>query len=997
MAEESGSTIDRRRFLTVLGTTSAGAAALGGCSTDRVEKLIPYLVQAEDQVPGVATYYASSCTECTSGCGLHVRTREGRAVKLEGNPEHPINQGKLCSRGQAALQGLYNPGRLKGPMGRGADGKLQEITWDDAIGRLAAKLGPAGNRVVAISGAGRGTFSDLLADWVGALGGRVVRYEPFASEALRAANRQVFGLDQLGTYDFGKARHIVSFGADFLESWPGSIEHQRGFAQSHGFSGAGVAKFVYLAPRRDLTGLNADEWYPVQPGSETALALAMANVVSAERGGNAGLRSALAAFTPEMAARETGLSAALIERLGREFAAARPSVAVAGGLAVQHAGAAELCAAVNLLNFVAGNLGQTIRFGANMESADGYSALNSLLATIDSGQVAVALVHDANPAYTVPRASRFASRFQKVGFKVSTSMYLDETAALCDLILPQHHALERWDDLRPQAGVHNLMQPVMEPVFNTLPAGEVLLRTAKKLGGPLARFTAPTYQAYLQSRWQALAAQRGERDFAAFWHGAVQRGGVFAEAPQTSVSLAPGASQVKYTRPTFEGTGELVFLTYPHGMLHDGRGANKPWLLENADPVTKISWHSWVEVHPDVARKLDVRNGEILRVTSPHGTVEAPVYVYAGIHPSVVAMPLGFGHTEYGQFAKGRGVNALDLLGAPQAAFLPYVSTRVTIAKTGDYKKLATLEGTPRQLGRGIAEAISLDAAQKGLTIEQAYIAEGRGKHEINTEAELEAVKGWSAEQAEATQYGDYAAANPRWGMAIDLAKCTGCQACVTACYAENNIPTVGEGEIHKGREMTWLRIERYWEEDQAPGAGASARFIPMLCQHCTNAPCEPVCPVYAAYHTADGLNGQVYNRCVGTRYCANNCPYKVRYFNWYKYNEMSWPSPLHLQLNPDVTVRARGVMEKCTFCIQRIRGAQNTARLENRPIRDGEFTTACAQACPSDAIVFGNVNDPASRVARVRKENRGYRVLEDLNTRSAITYLAKVVLPREA
>jgi molybdopterin-containing oxidoreductase family iron-sulfur binding subunit len=360
-------------------------------------------------------------------------------------------------------------------------------------------------------------------------------------------------------------------------------------------------------------------------------------------------------------------------------------------------------------------------------------------------------------------------------------------------------------------------------------------------------------------------------------------------------------------------------------------------------------------------------------------------------------MPLGLGHTEYGQFARGRGVNALDLLGSPQGPFLPYVSTRVAVAKTGEYKKLATVEGTPRQLGRGIAEAISLDAARKGLSIEQAYIAEGRGKHEINTEPELEALKGWSQEQAEATQYGDYAAANPRWGMAIDLAKCTGCQACVTACYAENNIPTVGEGEIHKGREMTWIRIERYWDESEAPEAASNARFIPMLCQHCTNAPCEPVCPVYAAYHTADGLNGQVYNRCVGTRYCANNCPYKVRYFNWYKYNEMSWPSPLHLQLNPDVTVRARGVMEKCTFCIQRIRGAQNTARLENRPVRDGEFTTACAQACPSDAIVFGNVNDPASRVARLRQENRGYRVLEDLNTRSAITYLAKVVLPREA
>jgi molybdopterin-containing oxidoreductase family iron-sulfur binding subunit len=576
-------------------------------------------------------------------------------------------------------------------------------------------------------------------------------------------------------------------------------------------------------------------------------------------------------------------------------------------------------------------------------------------------------------------------------------MYLDETAALCDLLLPQHHALERMDDLRPRAGVYSLMQPVMEPVFNTLPAGEVLIRTAKKVAGPLARFNAPSYQAHLQSRWQALATQRGERDFAAFWHGALQRGGVFAESPATPVSLAPEATSVKYTRPTFEGDGEFTFAAYPHGTLYDGRGANKPWLLENGDPVTKISWHSWVEIHPETARRLDVRNGEVLRLTSPHGTVEAPVYVYPGVHPQVVAMPLGFGHTEYGQFAKGRGVNALDLLGAPRGAFLPYVSTRVSLSKTGNYKQLATSEGNPRQLGRGIAEGVSLDAAQKGLTIEQAYIAEGRGKHEVNTEQELEAVKGWSEEQAEATQYGDYAAANPRWGMAIDLAKCTGCQACVTACYAENNIPTVGEGEIHKGREMTWIRIERYWEESGAVGGEATARFVPMLCQHCTNAPCEPVCPVYAAYHTADGLNGQVYNRCVGTRYCANNCPYKVRYFNWYKYNEMSWPDPLHLQLNPDVTVRARGVMEKCTFCIQRIRGAQNNARLENRPIRDGEFTTACAQACPSDAIVFGNLTDPASRVAQLHQNPRGYRVLEDLNTRSAITYLAKVVLPAEA
>jgi molybdopterin-containing oxidoreductase family iron-sulfur binding subunit len=428
-------------------------------------------------------------------------------------------------------------------------------------------------------------------------------------------------------------------------------------------------------------------------------------------------------------------------------------------------------------------------------------------------------------------------------------------------------------------------------------------------------------------------------------------------------------------------------------MLYDGRGANKPWLMENADPVTKITWHSWVEVSPAAARALDVRDGEILELASPYGSVEAPVYVYPGIRDDTVAIPLGFGHTAYGAIAQGRGVNALDLLGAPRGEFVPYLSTRVTLRKTGGYRKLASVAGVPRQLGRGIAESVSLAAARKGLTVEQAYAEEGHGKHEINTERELEAIHGWSEAQQRAAERGDYAADVPRWGMAIDLAKCTGCSACVTACYAENNIPTVGESDVLRGREMTWMRVERYWDDAEGHEA-ASPRFVPMLCQHCANAPCEPVCPVYAAYHTADGLNGQVYNRCVGTRYCANNCPYKVRYFNWYKYNERAWPEPLHLQLNPDVTVRARGVMEKCTFCVQRIRGAQHQARLEDRPLRDGEFTTACAQACPSDAIVFGNVRDPDSRVARIKQDPRGYRVLEDLNVRPAVTYLAKVVLP---
>jgi anaerobic selenocysteine-containing dehydrogenase/Fe-S-cluster-containing dehydrogenase component len=1013
---EPPSTLDRRRFLTVLGVTAGGGAmALSGCSTDRVQKLVPYLVQSEDQVPGVATWYASTCTECPSGCGVHVRTREGRAVKLEGNPEHPVNRGKLCSKGQASLQGLYNPGRIKAPMARTADGGFAEITWDKAIERLAAKLNEAGSKVAVISGASRGTFGDLLAEWTTALGGRLVRHESFDHEPVRAANRQVFGLDEVPAHDFGKAKYIISFGADFLESWGSPIEHQRGFARSHGFADGDVARFVYAAPRRDLTGLNADEWVPIKPGSEAALALAMASVLVRERSDDrAGLAAALGSFTPAMAAQETGLSAATIERLAREFAAARPSLAVAGGIGSQHAASTEVCVAVNVLNFVAGNVGETVLFGAGMPMADGHGALAKLAQSMEGGEIAVALVHDANPAYTLPKSSGFAARFAKVGFKVSISSYLDETAALCDLLLPQHHALERWDDSRPRAGVHGLMQPVMEPVFNTLAAGEILLRLSRKAAGPLARFAAPTWEEHLKSRWRDLATELGEGDPVAFWHSAVQRGGVFRDPPappQVALALADG--RLAYTKPTFEGDGAFTFLTYPHAMLHDGRGTNKPWLLENADPVTKITWHSWVEVSPAAATRLDVRDGEIVELTSPYGKVEAPVYVYPGIRDDAVAIPLGFGHTAYGTFAQGRGVNALDLLGAPRGEFVPYLSTKVSVQKTGRYRKLASVAGVPRQLGRGIAQAMPLEAAKRGLTVQQARAEEGHAHHEINTERELEAIHGWGEAQKRATQHGDYANEHPQWGMSIDLAKCTGCSACVTACYAENNIPTVGESEVLRGREMTWLRIERYWEDaghggsehgegghgpqSSEPAAAPSARFVPMLCQHCGNAPCEPVCPVYAAYHTADGLNGQVYNRCVGTRYCANNCPYKVRYFNWYKYNEQAWPEPLHLQLNPDVTVRARGVMEKCTFCIQRIRDTQNHARLEDRPIRDGEFTTACAQACPSDAIVFGNVKDPGSKVARIKQDARGYHVLEEINVRPAVTYLAKVLHPVEA
>ncbi|MGE5231580.1 MAG: molybdopterin-dependent oxidoreductase, partial [Deltaproteobacteria bacterium] len=580
-APGSPSTIDRRRFLSVLGVSGAGAAVLSGCSTDRVQKLIPYLVQSEDQVPGVATWYASTCSECSAGCGLHVKTREGRAIKLEGNPEHPVNRGKLCSRGQASLQGLYNPGRLKGPMARGAGGGFQEITWDDAIQRLAAKLAAAGGKVAVISGAGRGTLSDLMADWTAALGGRLVRYQPFDHEPLRAANRAVFGRDELPAHDFARAQYVLSFGADFLETWLAPVENQRGFAASHGFHAGRMSKHVAFAPRMSLTGQNADEWHAIRPGSEAALALALANLLVTEHGAAAGpLAGSLAAFTPERAATESGVPAETIRRIAGEFAAAKPSLAVAGGVASQHRGAIEACAAVNVLNWVAGNIGQTVHFGADLEAADGAAALDALGAALDGGQVAVLLVHEANPLYALPRSAGFAPRFAKAAFKVSTSPYLDETAAQCDLLLPDHHGIERWDDARPRAGVVSLMQPVMEPVFKTMATGDVLLKTAQKAGGALARFNAPTYEAHLKARWADFAKAQGQADAEAFWRAALQRGGVFSEAAPVEVKVVPGYAPA-YTTPAFDGTGEFYFAPHVSSFLHDGRGANKPWLLEN--------------------------------------------------------------------------------------------------------------------------------------------------------------------------------------------------------------------------------------------------------------------------------------------------------------------------------------------------------------------------------------------------------------------------------
>ncbi|NIM51168.1 MAG: molybdopterin-dependent oxidoreductase [Gemmatimonadales bacterium] len=995
--------MNRRRFLRVLGAAGGGAAALSGCSTDRVEKLIPYLVPPENQIPGIATWYASSCRECPAGCGLHIRVREGRAVKVEGNPEHPINQGRLCARGQASLQGLYNPDRVRGPLARGANGGFEAITWEDAVARIATELqAVTGDQIRFVTANETGTFGRLVDEWLSVLGssGRV-SYEPFGYEALRYANQQVFGLDAVPQHDFAAARYVLSFGADFLETWLSPVEYARGFAEGHSYQDGAMGRYVHIEPRMSMTGMSADEWIAPVPGTEALIALAMARVIVRDRLATPPtdlfrIRTLLEAHGPDAVASRAGVPADTIERLAREFTA-EPSVALAGGVGAQHDQAHYTAAAVSILNYVAGNVGRTVTFAAQppLGGAGRYADLAALARAMRNGAVGVLFLHGANPAYAAPAGLGFADAMRQVGFKVSFARFLDETATGADLILPDYDPLEQWNDYEPRAGVHTLQQPVMQPVFDTRQSGDVLLEVAQQMGGRIgSRFTAANYMEYLQQAWRALQRQlRDRRPFETFWNESLQRGGVWQDVPQTRVRLARSAGQLAEVPVWSVPAGQLTLVAYPSPALYDGRGANRPWLQELPDPVTKITWSSWIELHPDTAADRGIAEGDILEVSSPTGTVQAPAYLYPGVRPDVIALPLGQGHTALGRYAEGRGANAYALLSPNITEFggVGYYAA-VTLRHTGVNERLPKTEGKPRQLGRGIAEAVTL----RRLTGEEPHEAEHEGAHAAPVPEHIEEVlREWQEAQYREQERGDYAGDHPRWAMAIDLSKCTGCSACVTACYAENNIPTVGPELVRRGREMSWMRIERYFEGGEN-GHPLEARVVPMLCQHCGNAPCEPVCPVFAAYHTPDGLNGQIYNRCVGTRYCSNNCPYKVRYFNWFDHQHeadpaFAWPEPLHWLLNPDVTVRVKGVMEKCTFCVQRIRGKQHEAKLANRELQDGEVLVACQQSCPSDAIVFGDLRDPNSRVSQLAGDERGYHVFEDLNIRPAVTYLSKV------
>jgi molybdopterin-containing oxidoreductase family iron-sulfur binding subunit len=1028
----SETVFNRRDFLKLLGIGVAGAA--GGCSQPS-EKLIPYLVAPQDILPGVAYWYASTCNECSSGCGILVKAREGRAIKIEGNPAHPVNAGGLCARGHAALQGLYDPDRLKTPMMREGE-TWKPASWDEALARVASEMARSrsgGKQMALVTGHETGSFAALARDVAAAAGGTHLAFEPFGMDAVREASRRTFGVAEIPHHDFESAEFVLSFGADFLETWGNPVYQARQFAAMRARPST---RFVAVEPRLSNTGANADEWIAVPAGTEMVLALGLAHVILADNlaavSDRGALMDAVREHTPEAVEAATGVPAAKVRELAGAFVKARPSLAVAGGVAAQSEQAVALVAAVNLLNYVAGNLGRTVRFDrlVNHDGTASLDDLQKLVEQISDGKVGMLVVHGANPVYATPAWVGFGAALEKVPFKVALATSMDETAAKCDLVLPVLHSLETVGDAESLKGLHSIVQPSMQklPMFDARPAGDVLIAVAKGAG---AGSLPATWSAYVENRWKGMQSRYGAagQPFDVFWNETLKKG--FVGSP-SAASGARWTGAPTFAAPSLKGAGDMALVVFPTMNFHDGRSANRPWMQELPEATTKAVWGSWAELHPATAQKLGVKMGDAVTIETENGKVSAPAFVWGGVREDVVAIPLGQGHTNYGRYATNRGVNPVALLAPAQDAAsgtLAYLSTKARVTKGGDAMELvrtqryrdddereigqvipvSALLGTAAANGHGEAGGHGEAAAHGDAGGHAAHPSQTRpGKyteprqmkpgekipaHAVTAFEQEHKVR--SPRQIPVSQ-GNYGTAKHRWAMAIDTNACNGCGACVTACHAENNIPFVGPEPIKRGREMSWIRIERF-EKHVAPGNGRNdVRFVPMMCQHCGDAPCETVCPVYATYHNPEGLNAQVYNRCVGTRYCSNNCPYKVRSFNFWDYSAPEKPSfafhePLNWQLNPDVTVRSKGVMEKCTMCVQRILEGKGHARDENRELRDGDFTTACAQSCPAQAIVFGDLMDPESKVSKLSHGERRYWALAELNTKPGVTYLKKI------
>jgi MoCo/4Fe-4S cofactor protein with predicted Tat translocation signal len=948
-ASELTNPVTRRNFLTIMGASIA-LAGVAGCRKP-VEKIIPYVVQPEEIVPGIAQHYATTMPFGNSAYGLLVESHEGRPTKIEGNKLHPSSLGGTNPFIQASILGLYDPDRSQRVSRNGV-----ESSWDDFVsawrGRHAEFVANQGKGLAVLSEAfSSPTLARLKSELVRQFPQATwVTYESVSDENIYEGMKIATGKTLRPVYAYDKAEVIVSLDADFLFSESESITAAKGFADGRRISSERdsmnrlyVAESVY-----SVTGTMAD--HRLRLTSSQMAPFTAALVLELQRQGlSIPIATQLAAFGQNDFDKKwlTVAASDLIASRGK-------SIVVSGRRQppIVHA-------LVFAINQALGNFSATISYGelvdAEIPSRKGLADLSKKML---AGEINTLVMIGGNSVYDAPADSDFTNALAKVANTIHLSQYVNETSQNAKWHLPETHYLEYWGDARAADGTVSVIQPLILPLFGGHSSVELLqlLASGRESRG---------YDVVRQT-WGKLLTGNFEKEWQRVLHdGRLDKSSVPAvmqSLDENGIAKQVSAGAIKKSANP-SGTVEIVF--QPSSVIFDGRYANNGWLQETPDPITKITWDNVAVISPATAKEMGIKNSDLVRLAHDGRILEVAAWLVPGQPDGTITLDLGYGRKASGRVGNGVGFDVSQLRTLDAYGFI----SGVAITATGRKYAISCAQDHGSMEGRPLVREATLEE----------YRQEPKFAQEMVEHPPLKSL--WDEH--------DYSKGY-QWGLAVDLNTCIGCGACTLACQSENNIPIVGKTQVAVGREMNWIRVDRYFSGE---ADDAQVVYQPVMCQHCENAPCEQVCPVAATVHDKEGLNVMVYNRCIGTRYCSNNCPYKVRRFNFFNYTKDT-PEIVKMAMNPDVTVRSRGVMEKCTFCIQRINRGKNTAKLENREVRDGEIVTACQQACPTQAIEFGNVNDATSKVSKVKRQNRNYELLAELNTKPRLSYLARIRNP---
>ncbi|MCC7431570.1 TAT-variant-translocated molybdopterin oxidoreductase [bacterium] len=955
------SDVSRRSFLKIAGFSVAGSM-IASCVGGSIEKSIPVLVKPEEITPGKAYWYATTCAGCNASCGILTKNRDGRPIKIEGNTQHLLSKGGVCAVGQAMVLGLYDTHRLQKPKINGQDTTSIEI--DKAI---ASKLAEINDNVYFLTGtlsspSTKAIIQKFLAKYSNS---KHIEYDAVSYSAILDSHKINFGQRVLPHYNFSKADVIVSFDADFLGTWISPVEFTKDYTNGRKLAGKTpkISKHFQLEGRMSVSGANADRRIKVTQAEEIAILLEVAKEIALKSGSD---------FPILQNTQKTNQK--IVNEIVNELWQAKGKSLVVCGI-----NDVNVQNIVNFINEKLENYGQTIGIANPSKQWNGNDAeVQELVAKMKNGEVKALFVADSNPAYTLPNSEEFKTAFSKIPLTVSFADHVDETSGLAKFIVSTPHFLESWNDVEVVSGTMSVSQPT---VVSTKENRTVRQTLSTWLGEETDDLR------ILQKFWEENIFTRSVEltTFQTFWDNSVHDGFVKIKPQEIELTEFISGKNAPEIQPVSADSYELV-LYQKVGML-EGKHAQNAWLQELSDPVTKAVWDNYVCLSSKTAKKLGVKNGDVLKVDSGGVSVNLMAQIQPGQHENVVAIAVGYGRMGTERFAKigprwieGRktveenkrvGENAYYF--SQQKGTNISFSNKVQLTKTSEHRDLALT-----QTHHTITEPEELGGERRDMVRETTLASfiknPASGNPSTHKTPEL-----WEQ---------DFKYEGHHWAMSIDLGKCTGCSACVISCQAENNIPVVGKDEVFRRREMQWLRIDRYYSGENED-EDIDTLHQPVMCQHCDHAPCEGVCPVLATVHSDEGLNQQIYNRCVGTRYCANNCPYKVRRFNWFDY--WNHGEKENLVLNPDITTRSRGVMEKCSMCVQRIQEAKAEAKRLGKPVADGEIKLACQQSCPADAIVFGDVNDAKSEVSKTIADARHYTMLEEMNFRTSVGYLTKV------